>query len=94
VATDRDVSAGGRGPPNNQTEEAVALVSELIEALTAAGNYLTAANYIFGAERWSAHEPLGEALEKSLVQFERANEAVCRLRDFFRRQNATNHDGP
>ena len=88
------MSGGGRGTPNNQMEEAAALVCELIEALTAAGNYLTAANHISGAERWPAHEPLGEALEKSLVQFERANEAVRRLRDFFRRQNATNHDRP
>ena len=47
MATDSDKSSGG--PPKNLTEEGVALVAELIEALTAIGNYVTAANHIFGA---------------------------------------------
>jgi len=69
VATDSDKSSGG--PPKNRTEEGVALVAELIEALTAIGNYVTAANHIFGAEPRPTQETLGEALAKSLAQLRR-----------------------
>lgn len=92
MATDRDKGSGG--PPKSRTEEGVALVGELIEALTAIGNYLTAANHIFGAEPRPTPETLGEALEKSLAQFERANEATRGLRDLFRRESTTHDDGP
>ena len=91
MATDSDKSSGG--PPKNLTEEGVALVAELIEALTAIGNYVTAANPIFGAEPRPTQETLGEALAKSLAQFERANEAARRLRDLFRRESTTHDEG-
>ena len=86
MATDRGIGGGGGGPPKDRTEEGLALVRELIEALTAAGNYLTAARQIFGAEPRPAQNALQEALEKGLAQFGRANEAARLLRAFFRHE--------
>jgi hypothetical protein len=83
----------GWGPSTDRAEEGAALVRELIEALTASGNYLTAANRIFGSEARPAQETLGEALEKSLAQFERASEAARRLRNLFLHKNATEDNG-
>ena len=69
------VSAGGKA-----SAEAVALTHELIEALTATGNYLTAASRVLTAEPRPPGDTLGEVLEKSLTQFTRAVEAVRHLR--------------
>jgi hypothetical protein len=63
-----------------QAAEAVALTHELVEALTATGNYLAAATRILEVERRPPEDTLGEVLEKSLTQFTRAVEAVRRLR--------------
>ena len=60
--------------------EAVALTHELVEALTAIGNYLTAAAHIRRVEPCPPGDTLDEVLEKSLTQFTRAVEAVRRLR--------------
>ena len=94
MATDRDIRGGGREPSKDDAEEGPVLVRELIEALTAAGNYLTAANNIFAAEPSPARNPLLEALQKSLAQLGRANEAARLLRDFFRRESATDDTDP
>jgi hypothetical protein len=63
-----------------QAAEAVALTHELVEALTATGNYLAAATSILNVETRPPGDTLGEVLEKSLTQFTRAVEAVRRLR--------------
>jgi hypothetical protein len=60
--------------------EAVALTHELVEALTATGNYLTTATHILRVEPRPPGDTLGEVLEKSLTQFTRAVEAVRHLR--------------
>jgi hypothetical protein len=93
VARDRDIESGGAGPRKDRTEDGLALVAELIEALTAAGNYMTAVNHIFGAGPRPAQNALSEALEKSLGQIGRANEAARLLRDFLRHQTATDDAG-
>lgn len=67
------VSVGGKASPE-------ALTHELVEALTAIGNYLTAAIRVLTVEPRPPRDTLGEALEKSLNQFARAVETVRRLR--------------
>ena len=93
MATDRDIGGGGGGPPKDRAEGGLPLVHELIEALTAAGNYLEAASHMLGAEPRPAQYALREALEKSLAQFGRANKAARRLRDLLRLENATDDAG-
>jgi phosphoglycerate-specific signal transduction histidine kinase len=56
---------------------------ELTEALTALGNYLASANKILNSAAPGSPR-LGEALEKSLGQHERAVEATRRLRQLNR----------
>ena len=68
-------SADGKASP-----EAVALSHELVEALTATGNYLSAATRLLAGELRSPEDKLGDALAKSLTQFARAAEAVRHLR--------------
>jgi len=92
VSADRHVGTGGE-PPNDRNGEGLAAVVELIEALTAASNYLTVASHLFGAEPRPAQEALRESFEKSLAQLRRANEAARRLRDFLRREAAKDTAG-
>ena len=61
---------------------------ELIEALTALGNYLFAAQRQFENRR----EMLGEALRASLGQYERAAECLRGLRDLVLREGSNNDD--
>jgi hypothetical protein len=77
MSTDRNIA--GAEPSAERSNEKIALVRELIEALTAVGNYLAAANRIVGGEPRLPQDSIGEALEKGVGQFERASEAVCRL---------------
>ena len=67
---------GGKASINRSADEA-GLVRELIEALTALGNYLAAAHREFE----NRENVLGEALRESLSQHERAAEAARRLRE-------------
>jgi hypothetical protein len=69
------MSATGKASP-----EMVALIHEFVEALTATGNYLTAATHILRVEPRPPGDTLGEVLEKSSAQFTRAVEAVRHLR--------------
>jgi hypothetical protein len=72
----------GKETPTNQSGDEVALVCELIEALTALGNYLAAAQHQFAGRQ----EALGEALRQSVGQYERAAECLRRLRGHLLRE--------
>jgi hypothetical protein len=89
VAANRD--AYNRGPPKNRASEK-AVLHEVTEALTALGNYLAVAHRKFEEQPEPRQEGLGEALEKSLGQQERASEAVRRLNNILRREAAHNDD--
>jgi len=80
----------GKEAPTNQSADEVALVRELIEALTALGNYLAAAQHEFGGRQ----EALGEALRQSVGQYERAAECLRGLRDLVLREDSNHHDRP
>jgi hypothetical protein len=88
VAANDDLGNLGREMPINRRDEKAALVRELIEALTALGNYLTAAHHEFDKQPGPVGEMLGEAIEKSLGQYERASNCVRRLRQFVLRGGA------
>jgi phosphoglycerate-specific signal transduction histidine kinase len=68
------------------------VLHEVTEALTALGNYLAVAHRKFEEQPEPRQEGLGEALEKSLGQQERASEAVRRLNNILRREAAHNDD--
>jgi hypothetical protein len=80
------------GLPQNRDPEKAALLHEVTEALTALGNYLDVAHRKFKDQPEPRQEDLGEALKKSLGQYERAAEAVRRLSDIFRREAARNNN--
>jgi phosphoglycerate-specific signal transduction histidine kinase len=75
-----DPANRGRQAPSNRGDETAALLHEAIEALTALGNYLTVAQHEFENQPGLIEDTLGEALRKSLDQYERAVKAVRRLR--------------
>lgn len=81
---------GNEGFRRDQTVPTAALVHELTEALTALGNYLASANRLNDSAPRS--QRLGEALEKSLGQHERAVEATRRLRDLGRPRRKVDGD--
>jgi hypothetical protein len=72
-------SVGNNAPTNRSTDQAT-LLRELIEALTALGNYLAVAHREFENQPWKTQEALSEALRKSLCQYERAAECLRWLR--------------
>jgi phosphoglycerate-specific signal transduction histidine kinase len=80
VATPDRPENTGKKAPTNQSADQVELVRELIEALTALGNYLAAAQRAFANQQ----DALGEALRQSVGQFERVAECVRRLRGHLR----------
>jgi phosphoglycerate-specific signal transduction histidine kinase len=82
-----------RGPLLNRDPKKAALLHELAETLTALGNYLAVAHRKFEDQPKPRQEGLGEALEKSLSQQERASVALRRLNDLLRRE-ATRNDDP
>jgi len=86
TAHDDPRNVGGEAP--NRRADQAALVHELIEALTALGNYLAAAQLQFENRR----EMLGEALRASLDQYERAAECLRGLRDLVLREDSNHHD--
>lgn len=66
------------------------LLRETTEALTALGNYLAVVQREFENHPGLMQEVLGEALRKSLGQYERAAEAIRRLRDPALREDPSN----
>ena len=88
MATDDGPENVGKDAPTKQSADEVALVRELIEALTALGNYLAAAQREFANHQ----ETLGEALRQGVGQYERAAEALRRLRDRLLRDRCSNGD--
>jgi hypothetical protein len=88
VAANDDLGNVRREAPIKRRDEKAALVRELIEVLTAVGNYLAAAQHEFEKEPRPVGGMLEEALEKSLGQYERASNCVRRLHQLVLR------DGP
>jgi hypothetical protein len=69
-------------------------VRELVEALTAIGNYLAVANRILADGTTPATEPLGDVLDKSMGQYERAANAARQLNKLLRAMESGDDDGP
>ena len=78
MATDR-----GLGPDSNESSgtsvETGRPVRELVEALTAIGNYLGAINQMLAGEIKPGPGLLAEVLDKAMAQHERAVNAARRL---------------
>jgi hypothetical protein len=68
--------------PEIEPKQSIAILHELIEALTSIGNYLAAAHHIFAAEPQRAQTIMGGALKNAQLQLYRANEAARQFRDF------------
>jgi hypothetical protein len=85
TAHDDPRNVGGEAPIGRRADQA-ALVHELIEALTALGNYLAAAQRQFEHRQ----EVLGEALRGSLSQYERAVECLQRFRELVGQEHSEN----
>jgi hypothetical protein len=64
----------------NEKPTPASLVHELSEALTAIGNYLTAAKRMLDGEADPPGATVPEVLERSLVQLSRAVEALRQIR--------------
>ena len=79
MATDPLVRPEIKGFPLGASTETGGAVRELAEALTAIGNYLAAANRILAAGLTPPVERLGDVLDKSMGQYERAAKAARRL---------------
>lgn len=94
MATDNDIGNADERSPTNRSREKAALLHETAEALTALGSYLAAAHGKFQGQFSPTQDGLGEALEKSLGQYERASKAVRRLCELFRHESASNDDRP
>jgi hypothetical protein len=88
VAAHNDPRNVGGEPLTNGSADQAALLHELIEALTALGNYLAAAQRDFENQRGV----LGEALQGSLSQCQRAAECIRGCRHLFLRDSRSNHD--
>jgi hypothetical protein len=80
-------------PSIGEVAPAATLVSELTEALTALGNYLASANKLLISSSLPEPQRLGETLQKSLCQHERAVEATRRLRALNRCRRTVKEDG-
>ena len=78
MATDR-----GLGPDSNESSgtsvETGRLVRELVEALTAMGNYLDAINRMLAGETKPRPELLADILDKTMAQYERAANVARQL---------------
>ena len=88
MAADPDPADATGHPPIIGAGAAATLLHQIAEALTALGNYLAVANRIIEERPGLADSHLDEAVKKSLGQYERATEAVRRLRDLARRDSA------
>lgn len=86
MAANDDLGNFGRKSPTNRGDEKVALLRETTEALTALGNYIAVVQREFDKHPGLTQEVLGEALQKSLGQYQRAAEALRRLHEIFLRR--------
>jgi len=72
------------------SKDQIDIVEELIQALTAAGNYLDVLDSTIRREPVSAQNRLSETLEKGISQVERASDVARRLQ----RQSGGQRTGP
>jgi hypothetical protein len=79
MATDSLVGPEIKGFPLDASTETGGPVRELAEALTAIGNYLAAASRILADGPTPPVERLGDVLDKSMGQYERAAKAARQL---------------
>jgi len=93
VAANNALRNDDRVTPPNRSDEKLAQLREMTEALTALGNYLAVAQHEC-EKAWVMHEMLGEALRKSLGQFERAAESVRQLRQLLLPDHPNKDDRP
>ena len=77
MKSDPDRSRRSRSPPVENTD----VLTELIEAVTALGNYFTAARLILTAPPSGSHQ-LADTLEKALEQYDRGAVVLRRIRAF------------
>ena len=86
----------GLGPDSNglsgTSVETSRLVRELMEALTAIGNYLASINLMLAGETKPGPELLADILDKAMAQYERAANAARRLH--LRAMDSGDDDGP
>ena len=86
----------GLGPNINESPgtsvETGSLARELIEALTAIGNYLGAINLMLAGETTPGPELLADIVDKTMAQYERAANAARRLH--LRAVDGGDADGP
>jgi hypothetical protein len=75
------------------SDDASLILHELIDALTAAGNYLMAANRVLASNAQPARATLRATIENGLGQFRRADKSARRLREALRHETATDGAG-
>jgi hypothetical protein len=81
-----DQDAGGpKSPPEEPAEEVMLVVYDLVEALTALGNFIAAAAQVTDAGR-GIDDDVRKALAGALAQYERATADVHQLRLLLTRQ--------
>ena len=67
------------GKRTRSSNDKIDIAEELIQALTAAGNYLAVLDSMIRSEPVSAQDRLAESLEKGISQVERAGDTARRL---------------
>jgi hypothetical protein len=86
----------GLGPDSNESSgtsvETGRLARELVEALTAIGNYLASINLMLARETKPGPELLADVLDKAMAQYERAANVARRLH--LRAMDSGDDDGP
>lgn len=92
MAAHDDPGNVGNDAPTNRSADQATLLRELIEALTALGNYLAAAHREFEKQPCERQEALSGALRKSVSQYDRAAECLRRLRQLLLRDRRSNAD--
>jgi hypothetical protein len=65
--------------PIRSSNDKINIAEELIQALTAAGNYLAVLENMIRSEPVSAQDSVAETLEKGINEVERANDVARRL---------------
>jgi hypothetical protein len=94
MATDRRLGPETNVSSPRPTTKTGGPVRELVEALTAIGNYLAVANRILADGTTPATEPLSDVLDKSMGQYERAANAARQLNKLLRAMESGDDDGP
>ena len=82
----------GLGPDSNESSGTGRHLREVVEALTAIGNYLGAINRMLADETKPGPELLADVLDKTMAQYERAANAARRLH--LRAVDGGDADGP